>query len=152
MNFLAQAKITEDNYIIMRVKACAASKGIKQPHEWTMANVWHLAAQPGWGTAYGKALDKEDTTEPAAWGGVAGADTSVITDQMINDAVDNRLQEEKAEVEEAKKAAEAEAERLKQQTQAAEATLAASQVDALETALVEKIAEVSTPTEDSQTP
>lgn len=96
MNYLAQAKITEDNYIIIRVKSAVAAKLPGDPHFWTMKNIWALAAQPGWGEAYGRVLDGEVITDPAAWAGTAGADPTVITDQMISDAVDTILAQEAA--------------------------------------------------------
>ena len=83
MSFLAQAKITEDNYIIQRVKACAASQQVPDPHEWTMANIWTLSTQEGWAEAYNRVLEGETIPDPAAWAGTAGADPNVITDQMI---------------------------------------------------------------------
>lgn len=89
MSYLAHAKITEDPYIIMRVKACVSSKGVLNAHEWTMRHIWSIAASPGWAEAYGALLDGEDTTDPAAWGGSIGADPNVITDSMILSAVDS---------------------------------------------------------------
>ena len=88
MSLLAQAKLTEDNYIILRVKAYAALCGEADPHVWTMQNIWALSASPGWGEAYAKSLSGEDITDPAAWGGSAGADPNIITDEMIKAAVD----------------------------------------------------------------
>ena len=91
MSLLAQAKLTEDNYIIIRVAAEAATHGVEDPHIWTMQNIWALSATPGWKEAYASVLDGEVITEPANWGGTAGADPNVITDQMIEEAVAARV-------------------------------------------------------------
>lgn len=87
MSLLAQAKITEDNYIVIRAKACAAREGIPDPHVWVMTHIWELAASDGWAEAYASVLDGEVITDPAAWAGAAGADPNVISDIMIIDAV-----------------------------------------------------------------
>lgn len=88
MSLLAQAKLTEDHYIVLRVKAYAAQVIEGDPHVWTMQNIWTISAQPGWADAYDKSLSSEVVTDPAAWGGTAGADPSIITDEMIKAAVD----------------------------------------------------------------
>lgn len=97
MSYLAQAKAIEDYYLISRIKACAASQGVTNAHVWTMNHIWQLAAQPGWGDAYARVLDGEDTTDPAAWAGSAGADPDVITDAMILAGVQAILANETAE-------------------------------------------------------
>ncbi|MBC9953228.1 hypothetical protein ICM05_01015 [Leucobacter sp. cx-42] len=87
MSYLAQAKLNEDSYIIDRLKACAAQERIPSVHEWVMANLWELTAQPGWAEAYAQALAGEKITDPAAWAGAIGADPDIITDAMILAAV-----------------------------------------------------------------
>lgn len=87
MSYLAQARLTEDSYLIDRVGACAASQGVRDARLWAVNHMWALSAQPGWREAYGKVLDGETITDPAAWAGSAGADPKVITDEMILDGV-----------------------------------------------------------------
>lgn len=87
MSLLAQATMVDDNGLIGRVAACAASHGVAEPRTWAVQNRWALGAQPGWGVAYAQALAKETPGDPAAYVATAGSDPTVITDQMIMDGV-----------------------------------------------------------------
>lgn len=87
MNYLAQSQITQDHFIITRATACAASLGVPNPPQWAMDNIWELSAQPGWSAAYAEASPFDPSEDPAAWAPSAGRDSSVISDQMIFEAV-----------------------------------------------------------------
>lgn len=87
MTYLAQAKMTEDNFLLERVAACVATLGERDARLWAANHMWLLSAQPEWGARYAVALAKEEPVDPADWYGKAGADPEVITDQMILDAV-----------------------------------------------------------------
>lgn len=91
MNYLAQSQITQDHFIITRATACAATLGVPNPPQWTMSNIWELSAQPGWAAAYAEAAPVDLTEDPAAWVPSAGRDPSVITDQMIFEAIQSMV-------------------------------------------------------------
>ncbi|QIK63191.1 hypothetical protein G7068_08275 [Leucobacter viscericola] len=99
MSYLAQARLTEDSFLIDRVGACAAGLGVHDARLWAVGHMWALSAQPGWSDSYGKVLDGETVTDPAAWAGSAGADPAVITDRMILHGVTAVLAENAAKTE-----------------------------------------------------
>lgn len=87
MNYLKQAEMVDDYYLAGRIAACAATLGITEGRPWAVRNMWFFSAQPGWADAYADATGDEAVTDPANWSPYAGADPSVITDQMIQTAV-----------------------------------------------------------------
>ena len=87
MTLMAQAKMTEDNGLILRVAAAAATYGIEDPRPWATRSMWALSAQPGWAAVYDAAMKDDETVDPATWYGIHGSNPNVITDQMIIDGV-----------------------------------------------------------------
>lgn len=79
MSYLTQAQLAGDQFLLLRVTACAASENVDNPQAWTMLHAWQLSAQPGWDEAYAYAI-ANGVEEP-------GADETVITDPMILSAV-----------------------------------------------------------------
>jgi cytochrome c5 len=78
------SQLSTDTAFISRCSACyaiesAGAPGAKNPSQWAMENCWALAAQPGFGDAYGYAI-ANGNTEP-------GKDPAVITDAQILAAV-----------------------------------------------------------------
>lgn len=88
MSYIAQARLTEDNFLLDRVAGCVAGHGIRDAKLWAVQNAWLLSAQPGWAAAYDTAMRSEEPVELAAWSGTAGADPDVITDEMIQAGVE----------------------------------------------------------------
>ena len=87
MSLTAQAQMTEDNGLIVRIAAAAALCGVSEARIWAVNNIWSLSASPGWAEAYAEASEDDPEVEPAAWYGIHGSDPTVITDSMIVDAV-----------------------------------------------------------------
>ena len=81
MSYNDIATMAKDGDLRERIAACAAEEGIREPHptQWADRNQWALAASPGWGDAYGYALNT-NVERP-------GKSESVITDAMILSAV-----------------------------------------------------------------
>ena len=85
MPYSAQAALSVDPHFYNRVAACAAQEvlGSTTPDvigpEWATANVWRIAATPGFAEAYQYALDM-NVVDP-------GKDVGVITDTQIQAAV-----------------------------------------------------------------
>jgi hypothetical protein len=83
MAYWDQSQLSQDNDFIFRIAACAAVEvdlvDQQQPREWALANVWFLAASPGFSDAYSSAVV----------GGVPnpGRDPAVISDSEILSAV-----------------------------------------------------------------
>lgn len=79
MSYLIQSSLANDQTIMLRVTACAASQGIADPSFWAQSHMWQLSAEPGWVDVYKYAVDSGDT-EP-------GANEGAVTDGMILAAV-----------------------------------------------------------------
>lgn len=81
------ARIRQDAPLRDRICACVALEApAESPETWALGMGWRLAAQPGWADAWRNApKDQPDGYE-------IGADESVITDEMIRDAVTRLLQ------------------------------------------------------------
>lgn len=81
MSYATIAAITQSGALYQRLTAAAAQEGKNptSPGSWVSANIWTLAASPGWAAAW----------ESAIAGGVTdpGANEGVITDGMILSAV-----------------------------------------------------------------
>lgn len=97
MSLIAQAQMTEDNGLIIRVAAAAALRGVLDPRPWAARNMWALTAREGWTQAYTEASADDEPVDPAAWSGVHGYSPDVITDQMIIDGVSAILSDEPEE-------------------------------------------------------
>lgn len=79
MSYATQARLAQDNALMTRVSACAATQKMSQPSQWAWDRQWVLATQPGWDEAYSAAITA-DNADP-------GGDEAVITDSMILTAV-----------------------------------------------------------------
>lgn len=80
MTYQGMAAITADYALRNRLTACAAEENKPKPYaQWVEANIWDLAATPGWAAAYESAL-AAGITQPGERG-------DVITDAMILAAV-----------------------------------------------------------------
>lgn len=79
MSYTTLARLAQDNTLMTRVSACAATQKVAQPSQWVWEKQWVLATQPGWDEAYAAAITA-DNADP-------GADEAVITDSMILTAV-----------------------------------------------------------------
>lgn len=88
MSYKAQAILANNDHLMMRVAACAATQGIKGPAAWAYDHQWELSAQPGWASAYNTAV-ANNVTQP-------GNNESVITDSMILSAVQKIKSDEEA--------------------------------------------------------
>lgn len=82
MAYSDQALLSRDQDFINRLAACAAVEvalGELQPVEWSVRNVWQIAAAPGFADAYASAIA----------GGVPhpGNDPAVISDPQLLAAV-----------------------------------------------------------------
>ena len=87
MAYSDQAALAVNGDFITRVAACAAAEAPKTmpPQQWANANVWWIAASPGFGDAYASAL-AGNVADP-------GNDPSVISDAQILSAVQALLNE-----------------------------------------------------------
>jgi hypothetical protein len=79
MSYRTQAQMAEDQHLLTRITACAATQGLTDPHTWAWSHRWKLSAEPGWDAAYAYAL--------AALNDNPGNDEGVITDGQILSAV-----------------------------------------------------------------
>lgn len=80
MTYLKQADLAQDNHVLRRIAACAATQSVSDPAEWAAARMWQFSAEPGWAAAYASA---------ALVDGSPGANEAAITDGMILAAVQN---------------------------------------------------------------
>lgn len=80
MTYLAQSKVANNGDLMVRITACAASRGIKDPDSWANSRKWFWSVQDGWVPAF---------TE-------AGERTTGITDEMILAAVEKAIAAEAA--------------------------------------------------------
>lgn len=89
MSLAAQAKMVQDNGLIVRVAAAASRCGVRQANVWAANNMWLLSAQPNWSDIYSEAEDQREDSNlsEAEWFGVVGKNPNVITDEMISEAV-----------------------------------------------------------------
>lgn len=83
MSYNTIASMARDGDLQQRLIACAASEGVADPQGWTLANVWHLAATPGFSDAYQYAVDGTTVNQNPR----VGQRDDVINDQMILGAV-----------------------------------------------------------------
>jgi hypothetical protein len=81
MSYSSQAELSRDPDFLSRVSACAAVEVPKpnSPTDWAYANIWWLAAAPGFADSYEYALNT-GVERP-------GNDPAVITDAQILGAV-----------------------------------------------------------------
>lgn len=89
MSYKAQAILSQNDQLMMRVAACASTQGIKAPVGWAFDRQWELSAQPGWAQAYASAV-AANVQQP-------GNSETVITDAMILSAVQAIMAEEAPE-------------------------------------------------------
>lgn len=88
MSYLIQARIAQDNGLIERVGACAATLRVDgDPRVWATNAMLDLAAIPEWVSAYAEADAIIPVVEPGEWAGTVGYMDDVITDEMILAAV-----------------------------------------------------------------
>lgn len=88
MTLMAQAKMTEDNGLIIRVAASAGSLGVQEARAWAVSHMWLVAATPGWGDVYAAAMEGDPELPDAEWYGIHGKDPLIITDAMIRARVE----------------------------------------------------------------
>lgn len=79
MSYRTQAILAQDNKLMTRAIACAATQGIMNPDSWVWAHQWVLSSEPGWDAAYSYALNAKNDSP--------GDDEAVISDGMILSAV-----------------------------------------------------------------
>lgn len=83
MTYQTMAQIQADYDLSRRVTACAAAEiGGATCEAWAAENRWTLAARAGWAEAWEAAVAENPGEDYAP-----GRDDSVITDEMILDAV-----------------------------------------------------------------
>lgn len=75
MSYSTQAQMARDNDLLLRVAACAANEGVKDPEQWAWKHQWEVSAQPGWDDAYAYAINAAVE--------YPGAQGTVISDAMI---------------------------------------------------------------------
>lgn len=86
MTYRSQGKLAQDDNLLIRVVACAATQDVPNPFGWAYDRAWKLSATPGWDDAYNYALTS-GVQKP-------GSDESVITDASILSTVQNLLAKE----------------------------------------------------------
>ena len=79
MSYRTQAVMAQDNYLLLRITACAAGEGIDTPRRWAGERNWVFSAQPGWDASYAYAI-ATNVQDP-------GNSEVVITDGQILSAV-----------------------------------------------------------------
>jgi hypothetical protein len=79
MSYNTQAAMALDADLRLRIAACAATQGVRNPQEWASRNQWSLSASPGWDNAYAYAI--------AAGKPRPGYEEGAVTDAMILAAV-----------------------------------------------------------------
>lgn len=89
MSYKAQAILSQNDHLMMRVAACASTQGIEAPVSWAYDRQWKLSAQPGWAQAYASAV-ASNVQQP-------GNSETVITDSMILSAVQAIMAQEAEE-------------------------------------------------------
>ena len=96
MTYLTIAIINQDPAMRVRVAAAVASRGIPNPEDWVAQHAWALAVTPGWAdsweyavaaVAQGIYVPVDGTpADPDLY--QPGRDSGVITDAMIDAAID----------------------------------------------------------------
>lgn len=86
MSYKAQAILAQNDQLMMRIAACAATKGVKSPASWAFDRQWKLSARPGWASTFAQAM-ANNVANP-------GNAENIITDAMIKEAVEAILAEE----------------------------------------------------------
>lgn len=97
MSYSSLAALAQDGQFRNRVAACAAEQqaqasadlGGIHPTGWADQHLWQIAASPGFADAYAYAIET-GVQDP-------GASASVITDEQVLAAVQERLAEEAAD-------------------------------------------------------
>lgn len=84
MSYNTIAQMAQDEALLLRVTACAATQRIPNPANWALVNSWALAATPGWDKDYAYAVDVGNKNP--------GWDGAVINDGAILSGVQARLQ------------------------------------------------------------
>ena len=89
MSYLTQARMAQDEALIMRIAACAATEGVRpNPVAWADDRRVIFMASPGWSAAYASASALRD-----GWDGEGvqppppGENEAAITDGMVLSAV-----------------------------------------------------------------
>ncbi len=84
MSYLSIANMAQNPRLIERITACIAQeRPAESPSSWASANIWQLAASPGWADAWEYAINGGEQTP--------GTNPGVITDGMILAAVQGRI-------------------------------------------------------------
>lgn len=83
MTYQSIVEMASNQSLLARIVAAAAEEGQENPLGWGQANIWKLAASPGWDDAwdYAKATATDDHNPDT------GLRPGVISDQMILSAV-----------------------------------------------------------------
>jgi hypothetical protein len=89
MAYISIVEMAGSQSLLARITAAAAAEAIPEPSQWAQANIWQLAATPGWADAWDYARDTAtDEQNPDT-----GKRPGVISDQMILSAVQARWAE-----------------------------------------------------------
>lgn len=91
MSLMVQSQMANDHNLIARAATAAIMLGVEDARIWAQKNSLLLATQPGWVELYSEALSHEPPMDPAAWVPRVGGDPTIITDDMIVQAVKNIL-------------------------------------------------------------
>jgi hypothetical protein len=86
MSYRTQAIMAADDKLMLRIAACAATQGVKDPRRWAGTRNWEFSSEPGWDAAYAYAINAA-VADP-------GNDEGCITDGMILASVALMLSEE----------------------------------------------------------
>lgn len=76
VSYMKLFKLTEEQTLLKRIAACAATLGETKPLAWAHDRAWQFATRDGWVEAY----SSSEATDP-------GGDEDAITDEMILEAV-----------------------------------------------------------------
>lgn len=92
MSYLTHSVMSYDAYLVERIAACAASLKVPNPRSWASENALFLVSTPGWEEAYNQWTPSgQQEMEQGQLALTAGADESLVTDQMIKTAVEELL-------------------------------------------------------------
>lgn len=80
----AITEMTVSPSLTSRIAACLATRNISNPRDVAVVRVFDFAAQPGWGSVWAAAVQGYHVNQNPD----TGARTDVITDEMIETAVD----------------------------------------------------------------
>lgn len=83
MSYATHAAIVQSGSLRQRETACAAQEGVTDPPKWVNTVAWTLVASD-WIAAW-------ESAEAANPGGDHGADSAVVTDQMILSVIQAKI-------------------------------------------------------------